>query len=78
MTLLERLAALPEISPQTIKENFTFEDFKFEILEAMDKEPDYTPIHALFHEVEATLNDDPLYNIFNERYILKSLYLSHF
>lgn len=75
MTIKERLAALPEISPRTIKENFSFEDFKFEILEAMvNKTPDYTGVPTIFMEVDQELDDEP-YNIFRERLTLKMFYL---
>ena len=50
MTIKERLAALPEISPRIIKENFTFEDFKFEILEAVNSIlPNYDGIPTIFY-----------------------------
>lgn len=77
MTIKERLAALPEISPRTIKENFTFEDFKFEILEAMGSNtPNYDGIPTIFLEVDQELQEDnELYNIFRERLTLKMFYL---
>lgn len=76
MTLLKRLAALPEISPQTIRENFTFEDFKFEILEKMNTEkPDLDKLSILFTEVDSLMEEEPVYNVFKERLALKTLYL---
>lgn len=74
MTLLERITALPEITPQTIKGNFTFEEFEFEILEKLNEEPDYDALQNLYTEVYKTLEGDP-FNILNERIVFKTLYL---
>jgi hypothetical protein len=77
MTMNERIAALPEISPRIIQENFTFEDFKFEILEIMaNKKPSYEGIPSIFLEVEQELQDEEaVYDIFRERLTLKMFYL---
>lgn len=76
MPVLEKLAALSEITPQTVQSILTFEDFKFEILEALNRQPNYDKIHSLFYEVDTVMETGEIYNLFNERYILKSLYLS--
>lgn len=75
MTLNERIAALSEISPQTVKGNFTFEELKFEILNVINKEPNYEKIFSLFNEIPELLKDQP-YHIINERIMLKATYLS--
>lgn len=76
MTLQERIAALPEISLQTIREHFTFNDFKFEILSIInDAEPNLDNMSTLFLEVDELMQDQPVYNIFSERVALKTLYL---
>lgn len=76
MTLLERIAALPEISPLTIKENFNFNDFKFEILSTINNvEPNLDNMSTLFTEVDEVVQEQPVYNIFSERVALKTLYL---
>lgn len=76
MTLNERIAALKEISPQTIKSNFTFDDYKFEILTKVDPSKlNYDNLSTLFIEVDKFMEDQPLYNIFSERMALKLLYL---
>lgn len=75
MTLNEKIAALEEISPQTIKGNFTFEEFKFEILEAMSKEPNYDKLLTIFYETNQFI-DQEVYNIINERIGFKALYLN--
>lgn len=77
MTLLEKIASLSENSPQLIKENFTFDEIKFEILEKMESEPDLSSISNLFIEVDETMSDQAFYNIFAERVALKTLYLHH-
>lgn len=75
MTLNERIAALSEISPLTVKDNFTFEEFKFEILEAMNKEPDYNRLLTIFYETNEFINEG-VYNIINEKVGFKALYLN--
>lgn len=76
MTINERIAALAEISPQTVKGNFTFDEFKFEILNVLNtKEPNYEPLISIFHETQ-TLLDMPVYNIINERISFKAFFLS--
>lgn len=76
MTLLEKIAALPEISPETVKGNFTFEDFKFEIIEKMAlNTPDYTGISTIFLTVDQEMSEDEVYDIIRERLTLKVYYL---
>lgn len=79
MTLQEKLAALPEISPQTIKGNFAMEDIMFEIQSLMvenEDNIDYDHILVIFPEVDAIASQDR-YNVFNERLILKGTFLSY-
>lgn len=77
MTLQEKLAALKEISPQTIREDFTYEQFEFEILGYINeaKEPNYDALFTLFSDVEDLLLDKD-YNIFYEQLMLKLFYFS--
>ena len=77
MTLQERIAALPEISLQTIRESFTFNDFKFEILSIInDAEPNLDNMSTLFLEVDELMQDpSPFIIFFSERVALKTLYL---
>lgn len=75
MSLKEKVAALEEITPQTVREVLTFEDFKFEILEAMNNTPDYDSLLSIFYETQVFI-DGPVYNIMNEKIAFKGLYLN--
>lgn len=77
MTLLEKIAALPEITPQEVQKVLTFEDFRMEILEVLQtKEPNLDSMSVLFGRVDELYNAEVGYNIFSERLGLKTLYLS--
>lgn len=76
MSLTEKIAALEEITPQTVRKFLTFEDFKFEILEAMNKDPNYDSLLTIFYEVQEVIASQPNYNIISERITLKGLYLN--
>lgn len=74
MTLQEKVVALSEITPQIVRETLTFEDFKFEILEAINKGLDYDALSGIFIELD-NLIDKENYNVINERILFKSLFL---
>lgn len=76
MTILERLAALPEVSPQTIRRNFTLDEFKFEILDRLNGEPNLDNAINLFNQLDKYMETQPIYNVISERLALKMLYLN--
>lgn len=79
MTILERIAALPEISPHTIRENFTFEELLAElqmVVYEKQAEPDYDALFSLFNDVDELMEGNR-YNIFRERLFFKTAFLSN-
>lgn len=79
MTILERIAALPEISPHTIRENFTFEELLAElqmIVYEKQAEPNYDALFSLFNDVDELMEGNR-YNIFRERLFFKTAFLSN-
>lgn len=79
MTILERIAALPEISPHTIRENFTFEELLAElqmVVYEKQAKPDYDALFNLFNDVDELMEDNR-YNIFRERLFFKTAFLKN-
>lgn len=75
MTVLQKLAALSEITPRKVREVLTYNDFLFEILERQKSEVDYDALLSIYQQVDEILaNQD--YNIFHERVVLKAMFLS--
>lgn len=76
MNIKEKIAALSEISPRTVIEVLTFEDFRFEILDIINtKELNFTELEGLFLEVHKIIQDMP-FNIINERIAFKTFFLT--
>jgi len=74
MSIQEKLSTLYVIDEKTIRNNFTFEDFKFEILEKLTQEPHYDALLSLNNDVKV-LSSEGAYNLIKERVAIKFIYL---